>query len=111
MKDSIELAGHGVMLAAIRLFGGNAQIDVAVEEMAELTQALVKAKRYATDKEFDRFRANVIEEIADVEIMLEQLRIIFGSHEKEIDDVKTFKLKRLADRLKEMIPDTEEEDT
>ncbi len=96
---------------AIRVYGANAQIDVAIEEMAELTQALVKAKRYATDKDFDRFRGNVIEEIADVEIMLAQLRIIFGAQEKEIDDVKTFKLKRLADRLKELIPYTEEEDT
>lgn len=102
---------QAVFSAAIHSNGGNAQIDVAVEEMAELTQALVKTKRYATDKDFDRFRANVIEEIADVEIMLEQLRIIFGAHEKEIDDAKTFKLKRLADRLKELIPYTEEEDT
>ena len=96
---------------AIRVYGANAQIDVAVEEMAELTQALVKAKRYATDKDFDRFRDNVIEEIADVEIMLDQLRIIFDIDEALIEDVKEFKTDRLAKRLKELIPDMEEEDT
>ena len=99
-----------VIELAIRIYGANAQIDVAVEEMAELTQALIKTKRYAEDKDFDRFRANLVEEIADVEIMLAQMRIIYAVDEKEIEDVKTFKLKRLADRLKELIQSTKEED-
>lgn len=97
--EDVKLAGQGVLLAAVRHYGGSHQIDVAIEELAELVQALVKAKRYAEDKDFERFRANVIEEIADVEIMLAQLRIIFDIGENEIKDVKEFKLCRLVQRM------------
>ena len=99
--DDVKLSGQGVLLAAVRQYGGNNQIDVAIEEMAELTQALIKTKRYAADEDFVIFRENVIEEIADVEIMLQQLRLIFGIDEGDVDAEKDFKLSRLADRLKQ----------
>ena len=65
---------------------------VAMEEMAELTKELSKAYRGKGNV------YSIAEEIADVEIMLEQLRIIF-SISTEIDDWKTVKLNRIKQRM------------
>ncbi len=74
---------------AIMTYGEIAQIDVAIEEMAELIQALSKYKR---GKEH-----NVEEEIADVSIMLEQLKIIFDN--RKVKKIKRRKIARLESRL------------
>ena len=75
---------------AIETYGEIPQIDVAIEEMAELTQALSKYKRGK--------QHNVEEEIADVSIMLEQLKIIFDN--KKVKKIKNKKIKRLNKGLK-----------
>lgn len=41
---------------------------------------------------------NISEEMADVEIMLEQLRVIYGNR-SEVDTIKAEKLLRLSERL------------
>lgn len=92
-----------ILRIAIQHYGANSQIDVCIEEMAELIQALIKTKRYASDDHFDAFRDNVIEEIADVEIMLQQLRIIFNIDERDIYKKKNFKLDRLTERVEDEI--------
>ena len=74
---------------AIDKFGSGKQFIKAVEELAELQQAIIK-KFLNPDVEND----NLFEEIADVEIMLEQLKIIFDCHDI-IETVKEKKLKRL----------------
>ena len=56
---------------AIETYGKDAQLKMAIEEMAELTQAICKSFRGKDNLD------NIIEEIADVEIMLAQLKIIF----------------------------------
>lgn len=66
--------------AAVQTYGANAQILIAIEEMAELTKALLES---------------INEERADVEIMLNQLHVIFG----DCSDWESIKLSRLADRL------------
>lgn len=80
--------------AAVQTYGANAQILIAVEEMAELTKALLKFIRYG-----DRpaVLESINEERADVEIMLNQLHVIFG----DCSDWESIKLSRLADRLDE----------
>lgn len=85
-NDDIE-----IYQSAIAKYGQYAQIDMVIEEMAELTQALSKYKRGKTH--------NVEEEIADVEIMLEQMRLIFNS--KKVDEIKQSKITRLDKRVKE----------
>ncbi len=65
---------------AITTYGAAAQMDMAVEEMAELTKALCKIKRAQAGCEVTAAIGNVIEEMADVQIMLDQLRIIFQIH-------------------------------
>ena len=67
------------------------QMHVAIEEMAELTNALVKKERgRATDDD-------VIGEIADVIICVEQLADIFGVN--KVVEMKEAKLRRLAARI------------
>jgi len=81
---------------AITTYGAPAQMDMAVEEMAELTKALCKVKRATPGATTTAAVSNVIEEIADVQIMLDQLRIIFHRSTEEIEEAK---LERLKNRL------------
>lgn len=75
---------------ALDEYGEFSQQLKAIEELSELQRALVRD--IAGDGE-DAER-NVCEEIADVEIMLVQLRHIFDKD--EIEDWKDSKLERLA---------------
>ena len=91
-----ERERRDIMLRAIHRYGEAAQIDMAVEEMAELTKALCKVKRATPGATATAAIANVIEEIADVQIMLDQLRLIFA---RNTDEVEEDKLRRLLSRI------------
>lgn len=78
---------------AITTYGAPAQMDMAVEEMAELTKALCKIKRAQDGCEVTAAIGNVIEEMADVQIMLDQLRIIFHRSTEEVEEAKLERLK------------------
>lgn len=69
-------------------FGKVQQITKAIEEMSELQKELCKVLIGEIDL------LNIIEEIADVEIMIDQLRMIFNS-DRDIEKVKTMKIERL----------------
>ena len=86
---------------AITTYGAPAQMDMAVEEMAELTKALCKVKRAQAGCEVTAAIGNVIEEMADVQIMLDQLRIIFGRSTAEIEEDKLRRLLRRINSYKE----------
>ncbi len=77
---------------AIAKFGEVPQMLMAIEEMAELTQAINKTLRKG------EYIENLAEEMADVEIMLEQLKEIFGNSEK-VEEQKNIKLERLKSRV------------
>ena len=80
-----------VYRTAITTYGLDAQRKMAVEEMAELTNALMKFERGRnTDKD-------VIDEIADVTIMMRQMALMFG--EDAVQARVDFKIRRLAERL------------
>jgi NTP pyrophosphatase (non-canonical NTP hydrolase) len=70
-----------------------AQMIKLLEEMGELQQA---AGKYLLKK---GGKANLCEEIADVEIMCHQMRVVLGIH-KRVQDWKVLKLKRLERRLR-----------
>lgn len=93
------LTNENVLVDAIRHYGTEAQTSVCIEEMAELSHAILKYRRYPGGSDECLFRAAIVEEIADVEIMLAQLRIIYGIEEYSIAIEKEFKLKRLAERI------------
>lgn len=64
-----------VLLNAIITYGMEAQTDMVIEEMAELTWALLKDRRQRNFAQGSKTQTmqNVIEETADVIIMLNQL--------------------------------------
>lgn len=80
--------------AAVTHYGKQSQAVIAMEEMAELTKELSKDLRCNGDL------GAILEEIADVEIMLEQLKIIYGNRAM-VDRIRAEKLIRLADRIKD----------
>ena len=65
---------------AINTYGEQPQVDMAIGEMPELTKAILKYRRAENKNknEAEYLEDNIIEEIADVQIMLDQMRIIFG---------------------------------
>ena len=81
---------------AIKQFGEEAQLRQATEECAELIQAITKVQRYGS-----RVRRidNLIEELADVQIMMEQVMQMYNL-ESLVSEVKREKLQRLRKRLK-----------
>lgn len=79
--------------AAFKKYGVINQIEMMIEECSELIQAIQKAKRSNTIENNN----HICEEIADVEIMIEQMRGIYSS--EEINKCKTEKLERLEDRI------------
>ena len=84
---------------AVAAYGTHAQVDMAIEEMSELTKALCKERRCGFGQgSRAQAHANIIEEIADVIIMLAQLLIIFDK-DREIQKETDYKLNGLAERL------------
>lgn len=79
-----------ILNMVIRRFGEIAQEKMAIEECSELIQAICHKHRGREH--------NIAEEIADVEIVLEQLKIINGCHQ-EVADIHQTKIRRLCHRL------------
>lgn len=67
--------------AALYHYGGQAQITMVFEEMAELQDVLCKFLRGRVDGDTC---ANIAEEIADVGIMLDQMAIEFEVEDAEL---------------------------
>ena len=80
---------------AIEYYGEDSQIDKAIEEMSELIKALLKERRAQCEI---HEVTNVTEEMADVEIMMDQLKIIFNNSE-QVELWKKTKLERLFHRI------------
>lgn len=88
-----------ILNKAIETYGVEDQLRMVFEEMAELTQAICKNLRGVDNLN------NVVEEIADVEIMLEQIKMIYDIEQWEVDIQKKAKLIRLAERLNMSLSD------
>lgn len=82
---------------AIEKFGKESQMNMVQEECAELIQAVSKVRRFANNEAMK----NLVEEIADVKIMLEQLERIFDIR-FQVDEAISIKLMLLEDLIKVM---------
>ena len=82
-------------------YGYEAQSNQLVEECAELIQAVSKYRRAAAKGEDEKLIAlgNLIEEIADVEIMLEQIKHLLKIPEEDLLAYKQFKVNRTKERI------------
>lgn len=77
---------------ALLTWGSKAQTMMAIEEMSELTKAICKNFRGNPNDE------DIADEIADVTIMLEQLRLIYGLNDLVCEHMD-MKILRLKERL------------
>ena len=90
-----------------KYYGLKPQLDILQEECAELIQAVCKFKR-GNYNEYT-IPLSLIEELADVEIMLNQMEYLLDDDvRKEIGRAKRDKIKRQLERIK---ADTSEETT
>lgn len=93
-----------VYLDAIRTYGPDNQVIMAIEELSELTQMLCKTLRFeGADPEA------LIDELADATIMLEQVRIMADVN-KQVCERMDYKIARLAKRVREAQEDAAYED-
>lgn len=86
---------------AIERYGEGAQIMKAIEEFAELTQALCKASTVTGDTDPGQIAEiceHLSEEMADAQIMWQQLLLIFGNS-ADVSDWLERKRERLEARL------------
>ena len=91
--SKLDVYKKNVCSLATRTFGNTIQTFVAAEEMGELIQALSKDLRGQGDM------GNVVEEIVDVSIMLEQLKIIYDVDKEVLNRVTYRKLTKLQNRI------------
>ena len=87
---------------SLEKYGKEAQSRQAMEECAELIQAVNKMLRYEDRPAEPEYYANLVEEIADVEIMLYQLKVMFNVSDDEVFKVKIQKAKREKERLEKL---------
>lgn len=83
----------GIYRRALQTWGATAQLDKATEECCELGAELARYQNGISGE------AELAREIADAEIMIEQLRLILG--DSCVDDARAEKLERLDNRLTE----------
>lgn len=87
------------------------QLMILIEEMSELTQAICKYKRKTengtiTPLSFEEIINNLIEELADVELVLNQVKLLLNYNTADIDiydeiqHVKSQKTQRHMDRVR-----------
>jgi hypothetical protein len=90
-----------VCTRAIQKFGNEKQLLMAIEELSELTKAIVKYQRHGYNAVW---RIKVLEEVADVEMMTLQLRLILEADTGEYDRIKTNKIMNLDAIIKDDDP-------
>lgn len=92
------------LLQIIQHYKINNQQRKFVEECYELMEAITQREYPAKDKkpyelvEFEK--AHIIEEIADIEVMLDQFKAYYDIGQEEINKVKDYKIKRQLERIK-----------
>lgn len=87
---------HRLLQTAQANYGNANQIVVAIEELCELGAVLSKYPRYDYhDDAVKALKDKVVEETADVIIVLRHIQMIFGIQPDELDDMMDKKLNRL----------------
>jgi hypothetical protein len=79
-----------VSYAALEKWGWDKQLDMAVEELSELTKALVKYRRHNNNPVW---RVKVLEEVADVQLVLRQIRLTLESKKEKGEFARILKNK------------------
>lgn len=96
-----EIKNPEVLERAIKKYGVSIQSDMAIEEMSELTKAILKNRRiwrFGSEEELKKQVENIVEEAADVLITVVQV-IMMYDHKGKVQDIVDFKINRLQERL------------
>lgn len=83
-------------------YGRDAQSVKACEELAELIQAICRHMLSPTDAALE----NLIEEIADAEIMIDQIKYLCGAAPIDVELKAAMKLKRTMGRIRAEMAET-----
>jgi len=93
MSDPFTPEDRATFRETVDTWGIDAQAEMAEEEAAEF---IVESKHWARDKNEPE---DVIDELADLRIMIEQLSLFLGRD--EVDDRIRIKMDRLRERLED----------
>ena len=96
MKVHFNEAEIQIMQAALDQWGLNAQVGQTVEECAELIVALQK---YVNRTPQPGRVENILDEIADVEMMLAQMRLVLSIDDNALRNRIEYKFERLKQYL------------
>jgi len=77
----------------VRMFGNKAQLLKFSEETGELIKACVKFEDGVS-----KSKDNIMEEIADVQVMLDQISIMYGVDQRDVKRVYDAKIDRVMHR-------------
>lgn len=91
------------LLKIINHYGIKHQLKYIHSEYFELDEVITQREYQTKDKkpyelvEFEK--AHIIEEIADIEVMLDQFKAYYDIGQDEINKVKDYKIKRQIERI------------
>ena len=94
-EEKAEAETEDILVMALTTYGAEAQTFMVMEEMSELQKELCKNVRGADNRDA------IAEEIADVEIMLAQMKILHDCADS-VETRKSEKLERLKKRIEEL---------
>lgn len=92
------------LLQIIQHYKINNQQRKFVEECYELMEAITQREYQPKDKkpyeliEFEK--AHIIEEIADIEVMLKQFQYYYDISDEDIEEIMKYKIQRQIERIK-----------
>jgi NTP pyrophosphatase (non-canonical NTP hydrolase) len=98
MNNPDETPEQKQMEEIVNYYGANDRLRLLMEECGELVQAANKILRYPSS---DKVRANLLEEMVDVSIMIEQIRTLFDYSESEWNHMMQYKVNRCKKRFEE----------
>ena len=96
MRYSYMMHEMSLLQRAVSKWGKEAQMKMVLEEMSELQKEICKMWRGKDN------RGAIAEEVADVEIMLDQLKLMLDIP-YEVEQHRQNKLQRLRERLEEKV--------
>ena len=90
------------LLKIINHYGIKPQLKYFQSEVFELNEAIIQREYPAFRKNEDLElleKKHIVEEIADVMVMLEQFRIYYGINTGEVGEIMNYKIKRQIERI------------
>lgn len=84
----------------LKHFGPEVEVNKLIEELVELTHAVISFKKSQSSFNYGLRKIEVIGEIADVEITLAHFKNIYDISDEEVEWIKKTKLKNLASQIR-----------